>query len=176
MRRVGVLLALVLPALVAGGGSSPTAASDHPAFDPCDRLDPAPVARALGSGLKVDRGTTDAARCALLPVKKGGPTYELNYLWFAGGLDAAFKTMRIPAGTVTSPKVPGADSARLIVQQTPKAFYISAFVQNGDLIQSLNGLSLRPYDAGRMRQATAVLLAQLSAHAPTSPVASPSAG
>jgi hypothetical protein len=173
------VLALVLPALVACGGnsspktapaSSPTssAASAHPSFDPCDRLDPAPVARALGSALRVDRGRTGAARCALLPVKQGAPTFQLNYLWFSGGLDAAFKTIKIPAGTVTSPKVPGADSARLIVQQTPRALYISAFVQNGDLIQSLNGLALRPYDAGRMRRAALVLLDQLSAHAPAS--------
>lgn len=167
------LLLVVAAALAAcgsgGSGSStadPSATPSWPAFDPCDGLDPAPVSSALGHGLKVDRGTKASARCALLPLEKGGPTYSLNYLWFTGGLDAAFDTMKIPAGTVSRPTVPGADAARLIVQQTPKAYAVTGFVQNGNLIQSVNGLALKPYDAGRTRRATLVLLAQMSANAP----------
>lgn len=145
--------------------SSPSA--QWPTINPCDGLDAGPVSRALRWPLRVDKGTTSAARCALLPAKKGGPTYELNYLWFPGGLDAAWKTITAPKGAVTSPKVPGADAARLVVYSTKKAYYISGFLQNGALIQSFNGIALAPYDAGRMRASALALLAQLSANAPT---------
>jgi len=166
-------LATALAATITGCGGAtdpkadPSASASTPTFDPCAGLAAAPVAKALGAGLKVDRGTTGSARCALLPAKKGGPTYELNYLWFDGGLDAAFATMTIPAGTVTKPKVAGADAARLIVQKTSKAYYISGFVQNGNLIQSLNGIALKPYAAAKMHRAALVLLAEMSANAPS---------
>ncbi|MEP9384435.1 hypothetical protein [Nocardioides sp. KR10-350] len=191
VRRLGGLLALGSAALLGvsacGGSSDPSSggspspsgqssssASAWPAYDPCDGLDPSPVAQALGSPLKVDTGSSSAARCALLPGKQGGPTYELNYLWWPGGLDAAWQPMNVQAGTVSRPKVPGADAARMVVQQTKKAYYVSGFVQDGSLIQSFNGLALAPYDAGRMRRSALVLLAQLSANAPKDqPSASP---
>lgn len=147
--------------------TGPSASAQRPAFDPCDGLRAGPVSRALGWDLEIDRGTKSAARCALIPRKKGGPTYALNYLWFGGGLDAAFDTMKIPAGTVTKPHVPGADAARLIVQRTRKAYYVSGFIQNGDLIQSLNGIALKPYDAAKVRRAAVVLLGEMAANAPS---------
>jgi predicted small lipoprotein YifL len=174
------LVALVpLFALAACGSSSPSAspsapgsaassAPAAPAFNPCDGLDPAPVSTALGARLKVTTGTADAPRCALLPVAKGGPTFELSYLWFDGGLDAAWKTMQIPAGTVSEPHIAGADDAREVAQQTSSALAVSAFLQNGALIQSVNGLALAPYRAGRMQRAIEAILTQLSAKAPTS--------
>ena len=180
-RRALLLLApIALLTLLAGCGgtsstdpsassASPSASSSQwPTINPCDGLRPAPVARALGWPLKVDEGTASNARCALLPVKKGGPTYELNYLWFPGGLDAAWNTISAPKGAVTRPKVPGADAARLVVYAAKKAYYVSGFVQNGALIQSFNGIALAPYDADRMRRSALVLLAQLSANAPRS--------
>lgn len=156
------------PSADPSGGGSPSASpsSQWPTINPCDGLESAPVARALGAALKVDKGTTANARCALLPVEQGGPTYEINYLWFPGGLDAAWNTLQAPPGSVTSPKVAGADAARLVVYPTKKAYYVSGFVQDGALIQSFNGLALAPYDAGRMRRSALVLLAQLSANAP----------
>lgn len=182
-RRAVSLAAVVLLAagtLAACRGSSdptadPSASPSWPAFDPCDGLAAAPVAKALGHGLKVDRGQKGSARCALLPVEKGGPTYSLNYLWFTGGLEAAFDTMKIPAGTVSKPRIAGADAARLIVQQTPKAYYVSGFVQNGNLIQSLNGIALKPYDATKTRQAALVLLGEMSKDAPATASQTPSA-
>ena len=172
----------LLPTLVACGGATPSAESSPsvspsasgsasgsaqwPTINPCDGLDPAPVAQALGWSLKVDKGTSTNARCALLPTKDGGPTYELNYLWFPGGLDAAWNTIQAPPGAVTRPRVKGADATRLVVYRTKKAFYVSGFVQNGSLIQSFNGLALAPYDATRMRRAALVLLGELSAGAP----------
>jgi hypothetical protein len=149
-------------AATGAGSPSPSAA----AFNPCHSLSAAKVSKALGTKVKINTGTADTPRCALLPVKKNGPTFELSYLWFDGGLDAAWKTMDVPAGTVTTPTVVGADDTRQVVQQTDAAYAVSAFLQNGKLIQSLNGLALAPYDAKRMERATAEILAELSAHAP----------
>lgn len=179
MRRLAAAALVPLFALAGCGSSSPSAgpsapgspsssASAAPTFNPCDGLDAKPVSRALGAKLTVTTGTADAPRCALLPVAKGGPTFELSYLWFDGGLDAAWKTMQIPTGTVSEPHVAGADDAREVAQQTSSALAVSAFLQNGSLIQSVNGLALAPYHPGRMRRAIDAILTQLSAKAPTS--------
>jgi hypothetical protein len=151
----------------AAGSASPSATPSAPAFNPCDGLRAKPVSKALGAQLTLTTGTADAPRCALLPVTKGGPTFELSYLWFDGGLDAAWKTMQIPAGTVSQPHIAGADDAREVAQQTSSALAVSAFLQNGSLIQSVNGLALAPYDAHRMQRAIRAILTQLSAKAPT---------
>jgi hypothetical protein len=159
----------------AGGASASasTSASAWPDFDPCDGLDAGPVSRALGWKLKVDRGTKANPRCALVPVKKGGPTYQLNYQWFPDGLEAAFDTIKIPAGTVSRPKVPGTDAVRLIEQPSKSAYAVTGFIQNGALVQNLNGLALKPYDAAKVRKAALVLLGEMSANAPLSAVKSP---
>jgi hypothetical protein len=142
---------------------SPTASPSKPSFNPCAGVDVAPVSQALGEQLKKETGTAADPRCALLPVKKGGPTFELSYLWFDQGLEAAWSTMQVPAGTVSRPSVPGADDARLVVNQSASAYAVSAFLQNGGLIQTVNALALKPYDGPKMLKATDVLLRQLSA-------------
>ncbi|MBO0842113.1 MAG: hypothetical protein J2O46_02930 [Nocardioides sp.] len=143
--------------------ASPTAAASK--YNPCDKLDPAPVAKALGSGLKVNKGTAANPRCALLPTTTGGAAYELNYMQFKGTLDEAWKTMKVDKGTVTSPKIAGADSARLVVQQSDAAYVVTGFVQNGSLIQSFNSVDLKPYDGAAMQRAATALLTELSAEA-----------
>lgn len=176
--NVRVPLALVLvPALAglascgSGSGSgtsakdsaSPHAAASAPAYNPCSGLDPAPVAKALGSGLRLEDGTAANPRCALLPTQKGGAAYELNYMQFKGSLDDAWKTMKIPKGTVQTPKIAGADAARLVVQQSSDAYVVTGFVQNGRLIQSFNSVDLKPYDGAAMQRAGQTLLTELSA-------------
>jgi hypothetical protein len=131
--------------------------------NPCDGVDAAAVSRALGWQLQKQTGTASSPRCALTPVKKGGPTFELSYLWFDQGLEAAWSTIQVPAGTVTRPRIPGADDARLVVNDSGSAYAVSAFLQNGDLIQTVNALALPPYDGTKVLRATKVLLAQLSA-------------
>ena len=145
---------------------SPTASPTQPAFNPCVGVDAPEVSRALGQELTKETGSADTPRCALVPVKKGGPTFELSYLWFDQGLEAAWSTMQGPAGTVTRPAVAGADDARLVVNDSGSAYAASAFLQNGDLSQTVNALALPPYDAPKLRRATNVLLRQLSAAAP----------
>jgi hypothetical protein len=152
----------------ASSGSSSTASAAAAAFNPCDSLSAKKVSRALGAPVRITKGTADTPRCGLLPKKKNDPTFELSYLWFDGGLEAAWKTMDVGAGTVTSPKVAGADDARQVVQRTTSAYAVSAFLQNGSLIQSLNALAPAPYHARAIQRATAEILAELSAGAPQS--------
>lgn len=174
-------LALLLPgSLLAGCSSdgdqpsahattgSPTASPTTDAFNPCAGVDAAAVSRALGAELTKETGTASSPRCALLPAAKGGPTFELSYLWFDQGLEAAWSTMQVPAGTVSRPRVAGADDTRLVVNGTASAYAVSAFLQNGKLIQTVNALALPPYDGPRVLRATKVLLGQLSAAAPSS--------
>jgi hypothetical protein len=143
----------------ATSSGSPTA----PALNPCDAIEVAAVSRAVGRELEKQTGTADAPRCALTPVKKNGPAFEVSYLWFDQGLEAAWSKMQVPAGTVTRPDVPGADDARLVVNDSGSAYAVSAFLQNGKLIQTVNALALSPYDGPKMLAATQLILRQLSA-------------
>jgi hypothetical protein len=181
---LGGLAALLVGGLLAGCSSDDSPASDggpratsatasptgpttgspaEPAFNPCDGVDAAAVSQALGSELTKQTGTAEAPRCALLPEQEGGPTFELSYLWFDQGLEAAWSSMKVPAGKVSSPRIPGADDARLVVNESGSAYAVSAFLQNGDLIQTVNAFVLSPYDGSGLLRATNVLLRQLSA-------------
>ncbi|MCA1981790.1 DUF3558 family protein [Nocardioides nematodiphilus] len=151
----------------ATSSASSSASPTGKPFNPCDGLDVAAISQALGSPLKLATGTAAEPRCALLPKKHGDPTFELSYLWFDGGLDAAWQAITDkPAGAVTEPQIKGADATKLIVQRKKSGYLVSAFMQNGDLIQSLNGAALPPYDASAMQRATTAILTQLSAAAP----------
>ncbi|MER7608158.1 hypothetical protein [Nocardioides sp. NPDC127503] len=145
--------------------SSPEHASKE-TFNPCDGLDIAPVEKALGAQLRVERGTSAAPRCALLPEKSGGTAYELNYLPFKGTLAEAWKTMDVKSGDVSEPDVKGADDARMVKQQGVNSYAVTGFVQNGTLIQSFNSVDLEPYDGDAIDRAAQALLEQLSANAP----------
>ncbi|GGR42919.1 putative small lipoprotein YifL [Nocardioides luteus] len=145
--------------------ASPSGKADQKAFNPCDGLDIAPVEKALGAELRVEKGTSAAPRCALLPKESGGTAYELNYLPFKGTLADAWKTMDVASGKVSEPEIDGADDARLVKQQGVSSYAVTGFVQNGPLIQSFNSVDLEPYDGDAMDRAALVLLEQLSANA-----------
>lgn len=153
--------------LTTSSSASPGASPTGKPFNPCSGLDVAAISKTLGSPLTMATGTASQPRCALLPRRKGDPTFELSYLWFDGGLDAAWQAITDkPAGTVTEPRIKGADATKLIVQRNGSGYVVSAFMQNGDLIESLNGVALPPYDAPAMARATTAILTQLSAAAP----------
>lgn len=149
--------------------SASAASSEHASketFNPCDGLDIAPVEKALGAQLRVEKGTSAAPRCALLPQESGGTAYELNYLPFNGTLAEAWKTMDVESGEVSEPEVKGAEDARLVKQQGVNSYAVTGFVQNDTLIQSFNSVDLDPYDGDAMDRAAQALLEQLSANAP----------
>ena len=124
---------------------------------------------ALGARVTEETGTADNPRCAFLPVRKGGPTLNVTYTPFEGDFDAAWKSMGHLDGVVTEPDIAGATAARVVVNRSPKAVFVSGFVHSPGLIQTVNAVALRPYDAGRVAAATRSVLTTLVAHAPDRP-------
>lgn len=180
MRRALPAVALLAAALVAGCSSDGAGASgDAPdglgaaasdvadvTWSPCDGLDAAQVSRMAGQRMAEQTGTADQPRCALTPVADGGPAFDVNYLFFDGGLDEAWRTMGPVQGRVTRIAVPGADAARLVVHARRPAVLVTGFVQSGGLVQSVNAVQLRPYDEQQVVSATRRLLAALVSAAP----------
>ena len=76
---------------------------------------------------------------------------DANYVLFPGGLDAAWETdgpaPRPPTVTdsegARAPTTPGSSST-----STTQQLYVTGFVQNGDLIQTVDAVDPTPFDAG----------------------------
>ena len=98
---------------------------------------------------------------------KGGPAFDVNYLWFDGGLTEALDSMGKIPGVVTDVDVPGADAARIVVHARRPAVFVTGFVQSGGLVQSVNTVQLKPYDEQAVVAATTKLLGALVREAPT---------
>ncbi|WP_121254254.1 hypothetical protein [Nocardioides ferulae] len=187
MSRTATRAAAIALCLGLSGGLAGCSGDDEPGevpeaadpWNPCDGLSAREVSGVLGQQLRKDTGAgtentestePGVVRCALLPVREGDATFDASYLLFDGGLDAAWATLGdgpdgSVGGRVTRPSVPGADAARLVVNTTRKAALVTGFVENGDLIQTVNAVDLYPYDAGALVRATRLVLEQLSAHA-----------
>lgn len=152
----------------AAADPTPTATESHAAvWNPCDGLEAARVEKALGDRLTVERGTPDAPRCALVPRQEGGTVIDANYTVFAGTLDQAWDSMGAPDdGSVTSPAIPTADGARLVVDAGSKALGVTGFVQKGGLVLIVNALDPTPYREGKVSAAVREVMTQLAAYAP----------
>ncbi len=163
-----VALALALPLAGCGGddeGPPPAAPTPTEAlWNPCDALDAKEVGRELGATVTEDDGTPTAPRCAFTPELDGDPVVDANYQIFPEGLDEAWRTMGRPKGArVTRPRVPGADATRLVVDSDHAQLYVSGFVQNGDIIQTVDAVDPRPFDRARLSRAVVWALGELSA-------------
>lgn len=136
-----------------------------PAFNPCDDLTPDLIGAALGVEVTEETGDVDNPRCAFVPGVEGGPTLNVNYLWFKDSFDEAWASMGDLPGDVSRLHINTADNARLVVNQTPEAVVITGFVQTGDLIESVNAIQLKPFDRATMIRAATKVLTKLSARA-----------
>jgi len=140
------------------------------AWSPCDALTAESVAKLVGEPLNEADGSADQPRCTFTPQRKGGAAYDLSYLWFDGGLDAALTAMGAAGDQLESADVPGAEAARIVVDaQGDKGLLVTAFVQTKGLVQSVNAVQLAPYDEKAVVAGTKALLAELAAQAPASP-------
>lgn len=147
--------------------------SEKPAlWNPCDAIDAAFVKREFGSVAEEENGTPTQPECRFVPKKSSGqPAVDANYLLFPGGIEAAWKTMGISKqAKVSEPRVPGADAARLVVNAGAKDLGVTGFVQNGELIQSVNVLDPAPYDRKRVIAGVRKVLAAFAKHAAESDV------
>ncbi len=135
------------------------------AWNPCDGLAVARVARVLGTEVEPDRGTTQEPRCTLRPAEEGGPVLDANYTVFTAGLDSAWETMGAPEdGSVSEPRIAGADDARLVVSADESGLTATGFVQNGPLIHVVNAADTAPFDRAKVERAVRLMMTQLSAH------------
>ncbi|MFT4289023.1 hypothetical protein [Nocardioides sp.] len=163
------LLAVVLAGCSGGSSGSDSEPEAAPAFNPCDSLDADAISAALGATVTLETGDVDTPRCTLVPAQEGDPTFDLSYLWFDQGLDAAWKTINPSADApVTTPDIPGADDARVVSYTADAAYAVSAFLQNGALIQTVNAMALDPSQAPAVDAAMTEILTELSAGAPSS--------
>ena len=173
--RALVSAAAVLAVVLTGCGSTPEeepAASEKAAaaagvgWSPCDGLTAREVSALAGEPVRASTGTEEAPRCVFLPKKEGGPAYDVSYLFFDGGLDAALDAMGSIATQLEPIDVPGADAARLAVRERKDGILVTGFVQTGGLVQSVNAVDLAPFDRDRIVTSTTQLLEQLAERAP----------
>lgn len=179
MRRTLLVVPLLLLTGCSGGGADdegdPAGASPHggattPAatsWNPCDDVEPEEVGELLGSAVTEEDGEPGAMRCTYLPVEEGGPTLDVNYLWFDGSFADAWETIGGDiTGRVSDLDLPTADAARTVVQVTDDAVVVTGFVQTGGLIESVNAIVLDPGQRATLLRATRGLLRLLSERAP----------
>ncbi|WP_344775504.1 hypothetical protein [Nocardioides panacisoli] len=179
MRRARYALAATGAAvgvLLLGGcgddtSAKPTMPSETPAlWNPCDAIDSDLVQDAFGTVAKEEDGTPTQPECRFSPDEKtGAPVVQANYQQFSGGLEAAWDTMGQPKDAdVRRPSIPQADDARLVISVVKKQLYVTGFVQNGPLIQTLNVVDPAPYDEDRDIAGTERILTAFSRHAENS--------
>jgi hypothetical protein len=184
MRATLLVAALAATAALAGcsssdgsssDGSDPSSASSPAASDiaavawsPCDDLAATSVSDLVGSAVQEDTGTADVPRCTFTPVRKGEAAYDVSYLWFDGGLDAALDAMGASGAQLKKVDVEGADAARLVVSAEKAGVLVTGFVQTDGLVQSVNAAQPAPYDEKQVVAGTKALLAALAEKAPAS--------
>lgn len=181
--RAGVLAAVLTTAAVAAGCSdggadtrpphATSSASTAPSaaqagWSPCDGLTAASVSALVGDRVRENDGSSSQPRCTFTPVATGGAAYDLSYLWFDGGLEAALDAMGAAGSQLRSVQVPGADAARLVVRASKDGVLVTGFVQTGGLVQSVNAAQLAPYRRTRVVAGTTALLGELARQAPAS--------
>lgn len=140
-----------------------------PLWNPCDGLDAAQLERRYGARFEQQTGTESAPRCTFTPRQDGGPAVEVNYQLFPGDLEELFATFgELPEGSdteVSSPRVPRADGARLVVEPSQQTLTLTGFVRNGNLVQVVNAIDPAPYDRQSLTRAVTLTLTDLATHA-----------
>ncbi len=171
-RSLAVLAALLL--LTSCGDDDPPAAGPTGApteglWNPCDALDAASVSEWFAADYTMDAGSLSSPKCTFAPAADGDPAIDANYLLFPEGLDAVFDSMTdLDPDDVRQVRVAGADAARIVVDFDDRQLFVSGFVQNGDLIQTVDVVDPQPYDAAQMVRGVRSVLAEFSAAAPES--------
>lgn len=164
---LAVLGTVALTACSAPEEPGPTAAdAAGVGWSPCDDLTAKEVSAIAGEPLKERTGTEESPRCTFVPAEKGGPAYDVSYLFFDGGLDTALEAMGTIGEQLEPVEVPGAEAARVAVREKDGGILVTGFVQTDGLVQSVNAVRLEGWDRDAMVTSTTDLLAALAANAP----------
>jgi len=180
----GLAVALAVALTGCSGGSGPSSgssadsasASADPsreaagvAWSPCDGLTAARVGRLLGESVRERTGTAGRPQCTFVPRETGGAAYQVSYLWFGGGLDAALRSTGRLSAQLRPVRVPGAEAARVAVARRSSGVLTTGFVQTDGLVQSVNAVQVKPYDEQAVVAGTRALLGELARRAPAPP-------
>lgn len=174
MRRARQVAAALAPAvlLLAGCGEDvgekpDFSDSEKPAlWNPCDVLDAEWVAREFGVRTTEENGSPTAPECRFRPETEGEAVITAEYVQFSGTLKEAWEQMTPGSGAdVRTPRIGGADDARLVVDRTEENLSLTGFVENGDLIQIVNVVDPAPYRAEELQRGVRRMLGVLSEHA-----------
>jgi hypothetical protein len=138
-------------------------------WSPCDDLTAADVRAVVGEPVEERTGSLTEPQCTFTPKRKGGAAYDISYLWFDGGLDAALDSMGATGSQLEPVDIDGAESARMVVRTQKSGVLVTGFVQTKGLVQSVNAVQVKPYDEDAVVAAATALLAELATNAPTSP-------
>lgn len=177
MRAAAATVVVLASLVVAGCSSDGSSGSDGEAptgdevasvgWSPCDDLTAARVSEVVGEPVVEQNGTAAEPRCAFTPKNEGGAAYDVNYLLFTGGLDAALDAMGAAGTQLRSVDVPGANAARVAVRERKSGLLVTGFVETDGLVQSVNVAQLAPYDKDAVLASTTALLAELVTNAPS---------
>ncbi|MDO9456368.1 hypothetical protein [Nocardioides sp.] len=184
MRRAvvyAVLLATIgVTAGCGGGGGDDDAAAPRtepssalpPAWNPCSGLDAQQVGRIFGGTFATRLGTAEVPTCTFSPQADGDPVVDVNYQAYVGSLTELLATFGVVVGdedtAVSTPTIPGADEARVIVDVDEGTIAVTGFVQNGRLVQIVNVLDPQPFDRKALRAGIESVMAALAANAGSS--------
>ena len=149
--------------------SAAESAAANVAWSPCDDLTPETVSGLVGEPVAEQTGTLTQPQCTFTPARKGGAAYDINYLWFPGGLDEAVDAMGAQGAQLEPVDIEGAESARIAVRTQRSGVLVSGYVQTAGLVQSVNAVQVKPYDEAAVVAGATALLAELAAQAPGSP-------
>ncbi|QWF21998.1 DUF3558 family protein [Nocardioides sp. LMS-CY] len=164
-------LTLALSGCSGGSSGTPSAAESaaaNVAWSPCDGLTAETVGRLVGAPVTERTGSITAPQCTFTPERKGGAAYDVNYQWFAGGLDDALDTMGAAGAQLEPVDIDGAESARMVVRTQKSGVLVTGFVQTAGLVQNVNAVQVTPYDEDAVVAGTQALMAELVRQAPTS--------
>ena len=163
-----VVLPLLLGVLSACGDGDESAKPDLPTekpalWNPCDAIDAAFVKTHFGATATEHAGSSTAPECRFVPATNGDPAVSANYLLFPGDLDDAWQKMGLdPKADTRTPSVAGADDARIVVNATKEQLYVTGCVQNGNLVQQVDGVDPKPFDEQQAVRGVQATLAAFS--------------
>lgn len=170
MRALGLgLVALLLAACGEEVGDPPDFSESEPParWNPCDAIDASFIKEHFGSDAEEKTGSPSKPECRFVPAEGSGqPAIEANYLLYPAGLEETFAQMDLPDdATLQSPEIEGADDARLIINEDENHLVVTGFVQNGDLIQSVDVVAPSPHERARVVAGVEAVLTAFSEHA-----------
>lgn len=145
----------------------PTAPTE-PLWNPCSALDLDEVNELFSATFSQQTGSASEPTCTFTPSADGAVAIDINYSLYAGTLRDIVAELGDPesvGATLTAPRLPDANGARIISNVTDDTLAVTGFVRNGRLVQFVNALDPAPYDKAGTVRGVRELMVRLAKHA-----------